>query len=984
MPREVVSITAILADKMSKPLTVIGRGLIALKGKAKDAQRKLEPLSRVVSRLGTALQKNSKNIQAFGRRMSIFGLAVVASLGLVGKAGAEFEAQMANVNTMLEKQTEHYLPRYAEQVKKLSMEIGESTKSLTKGLYDILSASVDASVAMDVLEVSTKAARAGLTDTGVAADAITTVLNAYGWSAERAGEVSDKLFAIVKRGKTTFGELAPNIGKVATLAASAGLSFEELGAAISTLTRAGISTEETMTAVRSVITNFLMPTDDAIKAAAELGIELNTATLRGEGLISVFKKLAGASAEQVAAIAPNVRAMVGLTGILQQTEGFEKDLQLQLNATGLTQEAFAKNTDTAAFAIDQMKAALQIARIEIGSALAPVIKDLSISIIEFVKNLREWIKENPELLKTIIKVIAKLGLFMVTVGPIIFMVGKLIAVWGLLAKAAIALKISALALVGPFAAVGVVLIGTAILASKYKAKLIEVTETQKKTNKVISETVDIIKRSNEAWKEYASVVEDSNERMTHAIKKANIERLIVDTQRRLIEAQEAYRKYSSELIGSTETRDELAKARNDLENALRMQQEALKDLTASWKGYVILKKKREAELDKPIKIIPLTEEMKEEFFQIENELLALREGQYAADLDALDKWFSDRTKLFRNNTGALVAISELYHRRRFELGKKEAKEIVKNLREEQKAMQSAIETQNELAKSGVISFGSAQAKNREELTKLNTKIDESKQKVKELFTDFPELADEFLNKISDMSISFQKVEDDISNVFTGFEAGMRNSADGMVQWADLGIQAGEMVADSISSNVSDAFVEAIRGTKDFGDAMKEMTASMLADLAKLIIRTIILRAIMSTIGGGFGGGGLVSAGMARGGRIPGPGIDRDIVPTMLTPGEFVHKRQAVDHYGLGIMDALNRMLIPKSMFSLSAGRLSDVNDSRSFAAGGQVSASGSQSPTPAYIVADEQSLDRLLAGGTSAMTDWMESNKGRVRSILGL
>ena len=46
---------------------------------------------------------------------------------------------------------------------------------------------------MKILEVSAKAAVGGLTETETAADAITTILNAYKMSAEEAGTVSDQL-----------------------------------------------------------------------------------------------------------------------------------------------------------------------------------------------------------------------------------------------------------------------------------------------------------------------------------------------------------------------------------------------------------------------------------------------------------------------------------------------------------------------------------------------------------------------------------------------------------------------------------------------------------------------------------------------------------------------------------------------------------------------------------------------------------------------
>ena len=90
----------------------------------------------------------------------------------------------------------------------MAVEFGESTEALTNGLYDILSASIPAEKALDVLTVAVKAAKAGMTDTATAADAITTVLNSYGLSAGRAQDVSDLLFTVVKRGKLTFADLS--------------------------------------------------------------------------------------------------------------------------------------------------------------------------------------------------------------------------------------------------------------------------------------------------------------------------------------------------------------------------------------------------------------------------------------------------------------------------------------------------------------------------------------------------------------------------------------------------------------------------------------------------------------------------------------------------------------------------------------------------------------------------------------------------------
>jgi TP901 family phage tail tape measure protein len=150
--------------------------------------------------------------------------------------------------------------------------------------------------------------------------------------------------------------------------------------------------------------------------------------------------------------------------------------------------------------------------------------------------------------------------------------------------------------------------------------------------------------------------------------------------------------------------------------------------------------------------------------------------------------------------------------------------------------------------------------------------------------------------------------------------------------------------------------------------------------------------VLALAGGGvayLAVGGFPANAPRRKGRVPGPDVNRDVVPAMLTPGEFVMKRSAVSNYGLGVMYAMNEGLVPKDMF----GSLPGV---RKLATGGtaeatippkiEVSApmqpspqmpqqSGTQAPVPAYIVANEQAMQSLLNGGRNAMIDFMRRNK---------
>jgi len=76
---------------------------------------------------------------------------------------------------------------------------------------------------------------------------------------------------------------------------------------------------------------------------------------------------------------------------------------------------------------------------------------------------------------------------------------------------------------------------------------------------------------------------------------------------------------------------------------------------------------------------------------------------------------------------------------------------------------------------------------------------------------------------------------------------------------------------------------------------------------------------------------------ASGGRIPGLG-DADNVPILATPGEWVIKKAAVQHYGEGLMAMLNSMAIPRTGVAAKI-----VGGVQRFATGGRVAETTSAS-----------------------------------------
>ena len=417
---------------------------------AEFSARGLGKVNTGIDRFQTKLQKTERVFSSVASGARRLFVASAAALGGAVFAATKFQTQLQMVNTMLALGSDRLLGKFERGLKSLSTEFGESTKTLSKGLFDILSASVAPEKALEVLEVSAKAAIGGMTTTAVAADALTTVLNAYGLSADHATEVSDKLFATVKRGKLTYNELASSIGKAAATASIAGLSLDELLASIATITRAGIRADNAMTSVVGAIRSFLKPTDDGQKLARELGFELNSATLKAIGFTGVMAKINGLSAEQVAVLFPNIRGLKAVAAAMKDLTGFTKDLGLVMNSAGQAQEAFGKLAGTTRFKLNQLKQSAVALFRTIGEELAPAVERM----VGFLRKFLNGLNEMPSSMKS-----AMAGILVLTVAlsALVLILGKLVSV-------AILIKGAMAAFAGAVTLAGVAIIALPILA----------------------------------------------------------------------------------------------------------------------------------------------------------------------------------------------------------------------------------------------------------------------------------------------------------------------------------------------------------------------------------------------------------------------------------------------------------------------------------------------------------------------------------------
>jgi hypothetical protein len=113
---------------------------------------------------------------------------------------------------------------------------------------------------------------------------------------------------------------------------------------------------------------------------------------------------------------------------------------------------------------------------------------------------------------------------------------------------------------------------------------------------------------------------------------------------------------------------------------------------------------------------------------------------------------------------------------------------------------------------------------------------------------------------------------------------------------DLGVT----LENSFASSADSAFESILTGSKSAGAAFSDMTRGILQDIARVIVKMLVLKAVQAATGG-FANGGAVGANaqaFAFGGSVHGPGGPRDdAIPAWLSNGEHVMDVPTVAAFG---------------------------------------------------------------------------------------
>lgn len=392
----------------------------------------INQMSRTLERLpkeqiGKKLIDSGNQLKNIGQNMNQYITVPTLAAGVgIGKLSYDFDQGLGKVGSLVNKSGSE-MKQYKDRIIELSNKSGVGLKQMTESMYQGISAGANLNNVFKLLDTSSKLSIGGFTSQETAIDGLTTAMNSFGISYDNVNNVSDKFILTQNLGKTTVDELASSIGQVAPTAHAAGVSFDELMSGVAALTKNGIATSESMTAMKAALSNIIKPSGEAQKIAKSLGLEFNTTALKSKGLAGFLEDVKQKTGGNIDTMGKLFGSTEALNAMLLLTGSGAKDFNGALSemekSAGLTDKAFKNMKESSGAKLLDSINKLKNSLIGLGDVLAPAIGFVADKISE----LSGWFGHLSDDGKIAVVAIAGIA---AAIGPVLTGIGSLLTIGG--------------------------------------------------------------------------------------------------------------------------------------------------------------------------------------------------------------------------------------------------------------------------------------------------------------------------------------------------------------------------------------------------------------------------------------------------------------------------------------------------------------------------------------------------------------------------
>lgn len=428
-----------------------------------------------LSQAGQKLESVGAGIAGAGARLGAVGATLGAPLALGIREFATYEQSMARVRAITNASTEDF-ERLGARARQLGIDTAFSADDAAQAMGNLAEAGFNTNEILQasgsVLDLAA-VAQMGMADS---ARIVAGVMRGMNIPVAESGRVVDVLARLSTSGAGNLTQLGDAFMYTGPIARSAGISIDEVAAAMEILGKAGIRGEMAGTTLRGALLSLSAPSVEAAAELDRLGISVIDAQGNWLSLTEVVgqfeRAMAGMGNAEQLRVLDEVFGKRGASGFAKIVEAGAREMaagtQRSIRSTGEAARMAAVQLDTLKGAWELVKSSVSETLIVLGEQLAPTVRTVGAALVQFVNGLSAWIKENGDMILTVGKWAAGL----VVAGAALTALGGAIAGAGLVLNGlaatltAVTAAFSALASVVGFifSPAGAVVAGVAALA----------------------------------------------------------------------------------------------------------------------------------------------------------------------------------------------------------------------------------------------------------------------------------------------------------------------------------------------------------------------------------------------------------------------------------------------------------------------------------------------------------------------------------------
>lgn len=358
-------------------------------------------------------------------------LAAMAAIGAIGaglaysaKQAADFQQGLTTLVTGAGEAVDK-LQQVGDGIKQVSIQTGTTTDDLIKSMFLIESANFRGASGLQVLLTAAEGAKVGNTDLAKTTQVLLTMLHDYHQPASQAVADTNSIIATVKNGTMTMDDLNGALKNVLSIASAFHIKLSDVEAALATMSVAGDKGSAAGTHLAMMLRMLSNPATSAANEMAAMGI--NSVNVANEMRISLPLALQEIETAVARHFTPgSVEFNRAITTILGGTRSGVAGLELmnanlpifRANAANAATAAATAGKDVTGWALVQQdfnqqlaqtRQALNVAAIDIGTILIPVLERALAWVTPLIAQFTHWVETSPDFQNAVNNVATAIG-----------------------------------------------------------------------------------------------------------------------------------------------------------------------------------------------------------------------------------------------------------------------------------------------------------------------------------------------------------------------------------------------------------------------------------------------------------------------------------------------------------------------------------------------------------------------------------------------